>query len=53
MTPERKVAIVKCADGKYRLVGWVWEVELDALSKAGFESYQDALDVLDQFGYGF
>ena len=36
---------------KYRLIGPIKEKELSDLSNKGFDSYQDAIDAMEKFGY--
>ena len=48
---EKELSIVKFNDGKYHLIGPIYEKELHELSLVGWDEYHEALEVLEKFNY--
>lgn len=48
---DASLSIVLMNDGLYHFVGSVYELELHKLSCKGWENYQDAIDIRNEYGY--
>jgi len=48
---KRELTVIRLNDGKYHLIGPVYELELAKLGWSGFNSYQEGLQTITSFGY--
>lgn len=47
----RQLCPTLCNDGKWHLIGTIYEKELSDISVKGFDTYTQALDTLIKWGY--